>query len=210
MISNQKDLIIIGAGGHAKSITQIANSLNYNILGYLDDNSFQPHVLGKIQDIHNFHDCFFAFGMGGIKNLKLRYQMIQSLEQYFSRFINLVSPYALVSDNLKIGIGNSIHPFAFINSDVSIGNFCIINTRATIEHDCEIGNNVHISTGAILNGNVKIHSHVFIGSGTLIKNQVEICENTIIGMGSVVLNDINTPGIYAGNPLKIIQILNHQ
>lgn len=208
MISNQKDLIIIGGGGHANSVYEIAKSLNYNILGFLDDYKNSPLVLGNMNQIAHYTDCLIAIGIGGIKNLKERYALIQNLHPYFSKFINLISPYALTSSNLIIGKGNTIHPFTFINSNVKIGDFCIINTRATIEHDCQIGDNVHISTGAILNGEVKIHNHVFIGSGTIVKNKVEITENVIIGMGSVVLNNINEPGIYVGNPLKKIKTFN--
>ncbi len=208
MISNSLHLIIIGCGGHSKSITEIAKSFNYNILGYLDDDLSKPNVLGKIQDINKFSNCYFVLGIGGITNLKSRFSLIQSLENYYPFFINLISPYSLISQNLKIGIGNTVHPYAFVNSHVTIGNFCIINTRATIEHDCVIGNNVHISTGVILNGEVQIGNHVFIGSGTIIKNQVKITDNVIIGMGSVVLKDIQEPGIYAGNPLKIIEKIN--
>lgn len=200
-----ENLIIIGAGGHAKSILEIANSLNYNFLGFLDDYSNEEKVVGKIHDIDKFRGCSFVLGIGGIKNLKQRNELIQSLNVYHAVFINLISPYSVVSKNAKMGIGNTIHPYVFVNAHVTIGNFCILNTRSTIEHDCEIGNNVHISTGVILNGGVKVKSHVFIGSGAIIKNQVEICENCIIGMGSVVLKSIQEPGIYVGNPLKRIE-----
>ncbi len=205
MTSSARDIIIIGAGGHAKSVTQIAKSLNYNVLGYLDDFSTQTNVLGKIQDISLFKNVQMAIGIGGIKNLSFRNKLLQSLKDYYPRFLNLIAPSAILGNEIQIGIGNTIHPFVFINNNTRIGNFCIINTRATIEHDCQIGDNVHISTGAILNGEVKIGNHVFVGSGTLIKNNVQIHDNVVIGLGSVVLYDIHEPGIYAGNPLKQIQ-----
>lgn len=200
-----QNLIIIGAGGHAKSVLEIASSLNYNFLGFLDDYSHDVNVIGKIQEIGNFKGYSFVLGIGGIKNLNQRNELIQSLKVYHASFINLISPYSVISKNVKMGNGNTIHPYVFVNTHVYLGNFCILNTRSTIEHDCEIGDNVHISTGVILNGGVKVKSHVFIGSGTVVKNQVEICENCIIGMGSVVLKNIQEPGIYVGNPLKRIK-----
>jgi len=207
MFNNQKQLIIVGAGGHGKSVKEIAISLNYNILGFLDDHSEDKQVLGKIKDISNFQNVFFAMGIGGIKNLKKRMELIETFHDQYSKFVNLISPYALINNEVKLGIGNTIHPYVFINQEVIIGNFCIINTRATIEHDCQIGNNVHIATGAILNGNVTIENNVMIGSGALLKNNIHICSDVIIGMGSVVLNSINEEGIYAGNPLKKINLL---
>jgi|YNPMSStandDraft_2_1061718.scaffolds.fasta_scaffold06897_2 sugar O-acyltransferase (sialic acid O-acetyltransferase NeuD family) len=200
-----KNLIIVGAGGHAKSVSEIAIKLGFYITGYLDDFSNEPNVIGKLMDIPKYSNHQFVMGIGGITNLDFRNQIIEHFKPFHHQFINLVSPHALISSNVKMGIGNTVHPFAFVNQEVEIKNFCIINTRAIVEHDCKIGNNVHISTGAIVNGNVMMGDNVFIGSGALIKNNVSICSNVIIGMGSVVLHSIHEPGTYVGNPLKKIK-----
>jgi acetyltransferase-like isoleucine patch superfamily enzyme len=52
----------------------------------------------------------------------------------------------------------------------------------------------------------RIGNHVSIGSNATIL-PVSICDEVVIGAGSVVTKDITKPGIYAGNPAKIIRTL---
>ena len=52
----------------------------------------------------------------------------------------------------------------------------------------------------------KIADHVLIGSNSTIL-PIKICKNVVIGAGSVVTRNINYPGIYAGNPAKLIKEL---
>ena len=59
------------------------------------------------------------------------------------------------------------------------------------------------------NGNI-IHNNVSIGSNTKVL-PVEVCSNVVIGAGAVVTKDIKEPGVYAGNPIRLIKTLsNHK
>ena len=51
-----------------------------------------------------------------------------------------------------------------------------------------------------------IENNVSIGSGSTIL-PVRITAGSVIGAGSVVTKDLNTKGIYAGNPAKLIRQL---
>jgi acetyltransferase-like isoleucine patch superfamily enzyme len=52
----------------------------------------------------------------------------------------------------------------------------------------------------------KIGSNVSIGSNATIM-PVEICDGAVIGAGAVVTKDITVPGIYAGNPARLLRTL---
>jgi acetyltransferase-like isoleucine patch superfamily enzyme len=52
----------------------------------------------------------------------------------------------------------------------------------------------------------EIGDHVSIGSNATIL-PVRICSHTVIGAGSVVTRAISKPGIYAGNPARLIRDL---
>ena len=52
----------------------------------------------------------------------------------------------------------------------------------------------------------QIGNNVSIGSNATIL-PVSLCDNTVIGAGSVVTKNITKPGIYAGNPAKLIRTL---
>ncbi len=88
----------------------------------------------------------------------------------------------------------------------------------------EIGKNVHICAHVDIlthdgvwmgmNGNdgcirghvapVKIGNNVFIGRYSMILCGVTICDNVIIGAKSLVKSNIEEPGVYAGNPAKLV------
>ena len=63
---------------------------------------------------------------------------------------------------------------------------------------------MHISTGAIVNGNCHIGNRCFIGTGAIILNNITIADDVLVGAGAVVLRNITKPGIYHGNPARII------
>ena len=52
-----------------------------------------------------------------------------------------------------------------------------------------------------------IGNHVSIGSNATIL-PIKICDHVVIGAGAVVTKDITEPGIYAGNPAKLMRRLN--
>ncbi|HEY4875508.1 MAG TPA: DapH/DapD/GlmU-related protein, partial [Puia sp.] len=51
-----------------------------------------------------------------------------------------------------------------------------------------------------------VGNNVSIGSNVTIL-PVTICDNAVIGAGAVVTKNILMPGIYAGNPAKLIRAL---
>lgn len=53
-------------------------------------------------------------------------------------------------------------------------------------------------------GPVKIGRHVFVGMNSIIMAGVTVCDYAIIGANSVVSSSITKPGIYAGNPAKLV------
>lgn len=116
-----------------------------------------------------------------------------------------------------------IGPFVEIQKDVSIGNRCKIQSHSficelvTIGSDCFIGHGVMFindlfSEGGPAGGDktkwmkTLIGNKVSIGSNATIL-PVSICDNAVIGAGAVVTKDISRPGIYAGNPAKLIRLL---
>ena len=50
----------------------------------------------------------------------------------------------------------------------------------------------------------KLGNHVSIGTNATIL-PVTICDHVVIGAGAVVTKDIAVPGIYAGNPARLLR-----
>jgi sugar O-acyltransferase (sialic acid O-acetyltransferase NeuD family) len=194
----KKKLILLGAGGHAKSLFNlISNSRDYKIIGAIENIKKDTFTAFKILGVYNDLNFFFKKGIkyalvatGQVKENKTRVKHFRLLKKIGFKIPTIISRHAVVGKFSKIGIGTCIFDNTYVGPNVTIGNNSIINTGAIIEHDSFIGHNCHISTGAIINGNVIVKDNTFIGSGSVIKEGTIIGENCIIGARSFVGKNI--------------------
>lgn len=208
-----KSLILIGGGGHCKSVIEVAESAGYEIKGILDmpdevgKEVLPGHkVIGTDDEIPQYvEECDFVITVGFIKNPAIRIKLYNKVKAAGGRLATIIASTAYVSKYAELGEGTVIMHHAFVNAGAKIGDNCIINTFVNIEHDAEVGNQCHISTGTMVNGECKIGENCFIGSQSVCANCIEIASDIIVGAGSVVRKSIRVKGIYAGNPaiLKI-------
>lgn len=208
----RKELILVGGGGHCKSVIEVAESAGYSILGILD----MPEEVGKTvlgykvvgtdDDIPQFvGKAEFVITVGFIKNPAIRIRIFDKIKSAGGRLATIVASTARVSKYAEVGEGTVVMHQAFVNAGAKIGCNCIINTFSNIEHDAQVGDQCHISTGTMVNGDCKIGERVFIGSQSALANGVTVGDDIIVGAGSLVRKSISTKGIYSGNPaiLKI-------
>lgn len=202
-----KNLILVGGGGHCKSVIDVAESAGYTIKGILDlpekigEKILGYSIIGTDEDISNFvHEGLFLVTVGQIKDASLRINLHQKIVNAGGKLATVIASTAYVSKYATIGEGSVIMHHAMVNADAVVGKGCIINTFANIEHDAVIGDYCHISTGAMINGNCKIGRGTFFGSQSVMVNGLEIVEECVIGAGSTVRKDLKQKGIYSGNP----------
>ena len=209
-----KNLILVGGGGHCKSVIDVAESAGYTIKGILDlpekvgEKILGYPIIGSDECIADLiHEFLFLVTVGHIKDVSLRINLYQRILNEGGKLATVIAHTAHVSKYATIGEGTVIMHHAMVNANAVIGKGCIINTFANIEHDVVIEDFCHISTGAIVNGNCKIGYGTFIGSQSVIVNSVEVTEGCVIGAGSTVIKDLNQKGIYLGSPALIKKIL---
>ena len=207
-----KDLILVGGGGHCKSVIDVAESAGYTILGILDmpgcvgTKVLGYPVLGTDDDIPAYVDkAEFVITVGFIKNPAVRIKLFNKVKEAGGKLATLIASTAHVSQYATIGEGTVVMHQAFVNAGAQVGSNVILNTFTNIEHDAVIGDQCHISTGTMVNGDCKVGNNCFIGSQSVLSNGVTIGDDIIVGAGSLVRKSIKEKGIYSGNPaiLKI-------
>lgn len=208
----KKNLILIGGGGHCKSVIDVAESAGYTICGILDKPSevgkrvLNHEIIGTDADMDKFAGhAEFVVTVGQIKSPDLRIRLHHMLAEAGCKLATIISHTANVSKYATVGEGTVIMHQAVVNANAKIGKGCIINTMANIEHDVIIGDFCHISTGAMVNGECNVGEHCFIGSQSVLNNCISVGADIIVGAGSLVRKNITEKGIYSGNPaiLKI-------
>lgn len=204
-----RNLILLGGGGHCKSVIDVAESAGYTILGVLDvpetvgQKVLQYPILGTDDLIPTFVDkAEFVITVGQIKSNTTRIKLAKLVHDAGGHFATIVASDAWVSKYATIGEGTVVLHKAVVNANAKIGKHAIINTMADIEHDVRIGEFCHISTAAIINGEVAIGNNVFVGSSSVVHHCTTIADNIVIAAGSVVSRNLKDSGIYAGNPIK--------
>lgn len=209
-----RPIILIGGGGHCKSVIDAAESSGVSIRGILDVAEkvgqciLSYEIIGTDDDIKNYvGSSDFIVTKGFIKNTKSRIFLHKKILDAGGHFGKIVASTAHVSRYAYIGDGTVILQQAVVNADSKIGFGCIINSCANIEHDVIVGDYSHISTGAMINGECKIGSEVFIGSNSVVNNCTDITDGCVIASGSVVRSDITECGLYAGNPAVFKKLL---
>lgn len=204
---DQKNLILIGGGGHCKSVIDVAESAGYKIMGILDmpdevgKSVLDYTVIGTDDDIPQYADkAEFIITVGFIKNPYIRVRIYDKVKQAGGKLATIVASTAHVSRYATLGEGTVVMHQAVVNAGARIGENCIVNTFCDIEHDAVIGAQCHISTGTMVNGDCKVGERVFIGSQSVLANGITVGEDIIVGAGSVVRKSISEKGVYAGNP----------
>ena len=139
----------------------------------------------------------------------------------FGEGVMVVEPVNLYG--CTIGDGCFIGPFVEIQSSVQIGQRCRIQSHAFICELVTIGNDCFISHGAMfindlfaiggpakgrrdLWSSTRIGHRVSIGTHATIL-PVQICDDVVVGAGAVVTKNIDQPGIYVGNPARLLRPL---
>lgn len=188
-----KPLILLGGGGHCKSVIDVAESAGYTILGILDKPELvgtevlDHEIIGTDDDIPQYVDkAEFLITVGQIKSPAIRKKLTTLVEQAGGKFATVIANDAYVSKYARIGKGTVVMHKAVVNADAHIGEHCIINTLVNIEHEVQIGGFCHVSTGVMVNGNCVIGYEVFIGSGSVLYNGISLIDNAIIPAGSIV------------------------
>ena len=147
-----------------------------------------------------------------------RYSGVVDVE--FGKNVIVVEPVNLYG--CAIGDGSFVGPFVEIQKGATIGKRCRIQSHSFICELVTIGDDCFISHGAMFINDpfvtgrpaterdlwrqTKLGNFVSVGTNATIL-PVTICDRAVIGAGAVVTKDIAIPGIYAGNPARLLRRL---
>jgi acetyltransferase-like isoleucine patch superfamily enzyme len=139
-----------------------------------------------------------------------------------SRFINLYG--CSIGANTKIGAFVEIQKNASVGQNCKISSHSFICEGVQIEDDVFIGHSVTFindsypratAEGGQLQTEAdwkvettRVEKGASIGSGATILSQLVIGQNALVGAGSVVTKDVPPHSVVAGNPAKVLRLLN--
>ena len=190
-------LVLIGGGGHCKSVLDAALrmgvfqeivildpglTIGSKVMGctvYGDDDK-----LGELKS-KGFDNAFITVGCVG--DTSLRRKLAEKADTYDYNFPCIIDPSAVVSEFAKLEPGVFVGKNVVINAGAQIGKHAIINTGSIVEHNCHIGAFTHVAVGATVCGDCDIEEDVFIGAGATLIQGLTIERSRFIKAGELVV-----------------------
>lgn len=200
-------LILVGAGGHARSCIDVLECLDaFAIAGCVGVEREVGAFVAGYPIL--FTDAEFErrasefsrvlIALGQLRTPDPRISLFDRLSSLGCAFPPVISPRAYVSRRAIIGDGTIVMHGAVVNAHARIGRNCIVNSNALVEHDAVVDDHCHVATAAVLNGGVRVGSGSFVGSGALVLQGVSIGKRCVIAMGCSVRKDCEDGSFVSG------------
>ncbi len=212
MVSDRRSLLLIGGGGHCRSVLDSVLSMgHYERIGIVDRDISAAvagtPVVGTDEDLpdlrKNGWDAAFV-SVGSVGSPVLRQKLFDLIRDAGYEIPGIIDPSAVVARDVIFGAGVFVGKNAVINAGCRIGDGAIINTGAIIEHECRIGSFAHISPGAVLCGQVQVGDRSHVGAASVVRQMIRVGEDVMVGMGSGVTQEIPDRTEAYGNPCRVV------
>ena len=196
------DIVVVGAGGHAKVVIATIRAAGGDVtVAYDDDEAlWGGRVLGVAVEQPPPKQALAGVpAIVAIGSNKTRQTIAR---QWPARWVTAVHPTAVVHPSVSVGPGSVVFAGSVIQPDVVIGAHAIINTAVSVDHDCIVGDFVHLGPGVRLCGGVTVDEGVLVGVGANVAPNVAVGPWSIAGAGSVCVANVAGGTTVVGVPAR--------
>ncbi|MES9831737.1 MAG: NeuD/PglB/VioB family sugar acetyltransferase [Candidatus Thiodiazotropha sp. LLP2] len=206
-----KPLVIIGSGGHACCMLEVAGLAGFNVTGFIDRTNLKAEkvkglpILGGddlLLDKSFTSDHLFAVGIG---DPVARNRYGQLLLERHAECPAIVNPSSYISADAKLGAGVLLMGMNAINHGALIDDFVALDWQVTVGHGAQLGRSIFAGPGSRVAGDVICGDETYLGIGCQIIECVTVGKNSIIGAGATVTRNIPDNVVAVGSPAKVIR-----
>jgi sugar O-acyltransferase (sialic acid O-acetyltransferase NeuD family) len=209
-----RELIILGAGGHAREALWIARRTGqFHVIGFLDE-TIAPHAQVTIDELPVLPilEALYRNNLVSPKpllvcavgNNQLRKHWFEKFADSFD-FATLIDPSAIIGSHTKIGKNCIIAPQCLLTVDIYVGDNVNLNHGCILTHDVTIKDHVFLGPGCQLSGGVSIQTGAELGTGVIVIPSKVVGAWSVVGAGTVVTRDIPPHCTAVGVPAKVIK-----
>jgi sugar O-acyltransferase (sialic acid O-acetyltransferase NeuD family) len=207
------ELLILGAGGHAREVALLIDTINevrprWEIVGFFGiadharDNIRGVPIIAKEDVARLSRDVYFVPGMGS-PQVKLR-AVAEMFEMGFHSAATLIHPEVSVHESIRVGDGVIICRGSILTVDIIVGDYVTVNLGCTVTHDDRIGSYVTLSPACNISGGVILEEGAFLGTNSSVIEGVTIGAWSKVGAGAAVIRDIPAHCTAVGIPARLI------
>lgn len=186
-----KKIVIVGAGGHGKSVADLLLLQNeYELIGFVDDaypevsDVWSLPVLGKVtSEILLPLQDYVGYIVVAVGNNELRESLFKLIDELGFNLPNIVHPNAFVSPRAMLGNGCVIMANAVIGTEAQLGDGVIINAGAVVDHHAVVDDFGHLGVNASMAGGVRLGRSACAQAGVALGYGVSIPAKQILQPG---------------------------
>ncbi|HEX5723977.1 MAG TPA: NeuD/PglB/VioB family sugar acetyltransferase [Longimicrobiaceae bacterium] len=197
-------VVVIGAGGHGKSVVSVLLASGMPVAGVLDDDPAAwgrsvvgVPVLGPLSELGRMAPARAVIGLGENDARRAVAERFPEVE-----WVRVVYPGAYVNPTARIGAGTVVFPGTLIGADVAIGAHVVVSGHATVGHDVVLEDFVHVAPGVQIAGSVHVEAGAMLAIGSIVCPGVRIGAGAMLGAGAVAVHDVPAGCTALGIPAR--------
>ena len=179
-------LLIVGAGGHGRSLAEAAMlSGQFEVVGFLDDSLSTADkvlgvpVLGSVSSMAS-HRSATDQAIVAIGNNAVREQVMQQLvEANFEPGV-VIHPRAFVSPSAVIGQGAAVMVGAIVGTEARLGIGAIVNSGAVVDHHAIVEDYGHLGVNACMAGGSLLGRSAWMQAGCALGYGVKLAARDVL------------------------------
>lgn len=204
--------VLIGAGGHARSVIEAARGGDLELVACTDPRA-ELHgteldgvpIVGGDEGLPALRAAGVeaaVMGLGAVGDNALRARLFAEVVSVGFRPAAVVAADATVAQTATLAGGCVVLTRAVVGPGAVLGINVVVNTGAIVEHDCVLGDHAHVASGAVLGGAVTVGELAHVGLGATVRQGVRIGDRALVGAGAVVVTDVPAAVTVVGVPAR--------
>lgn len=200
-------LLILGAGGQARVVADIATALGHRRLLFCAADLPEPtrrlgHPWQPRPPDHWQGSYVVAIGDNARRAAN---DAAFRAAHAAARAISLVHPAAVVSPAALLGAGTVVMAGALVGTGSRVGCGAIINSGASLDHDGLLGDFTSLGPAACLGGGVHLGEASAVCLGARVLHGIRIGADVVVGAAALVLHDLPDGCVAYGTPARVVR-----
>lgn len=187
-----KRLLIVGAGGHGRSVAEaVLVAGQYKLVGFVDDAApdlrqvWEWPVFGSTAYLTSYRQHADA-AIVCIGNNRLREELHNRLCAAGFDMATVVHPSANVSARAVIGVGSAVLAGAIVGTEAELGAGVIVNAAAVVDHHCRVEDFGHLGVSAAMAGGSVLGRGAWMQAGSVLGYGVSVEAGTVLEPGKAL------------------------
>jgi len=190
-------LLVVGAGGHGRSVAEAAEmSGQFVVVGFLDDSLPAGEtviafpVLGPVASIAH-HRAAADQAIVAIGNNAVREKLMQQLTAAGFKWATVVHPRAIMSPSAVLGEGAAVMAGAIVGTEARLGVGSIMNCGGVVDHHATVEDFGHLGVNASIAGGTVLGRGAWMQASSALGYGVKVPDGVMLAPGEALDNKTN-------------------